>query len=522
MEIMKSINKIYSMLMLVMALVVLSSCDDDEFLEQTSPDQLTSESFWRNAADARSGLTAAYSELESRSSFWDGWQEGRPVVEWFRSDYALPGPDATNYEHWMQMFNFTYTNGHTFVYVLWRTNYKGLNFANQVITKVGEMTDEQISPEEKKQILGEAIFLRGYYHFKLLSLYEQIIVRNEFLSTENLDSPLSERSEAWTAVINDFSDAAEMLSYDTSLENYGRANRGAALAYLGKAYLHKAGDPTSAEGSDYDNAVAAFSQIVQDGPYDLETDFLSLFNGENENNMESIFELQFKSGDATSWNATRLHAFVGDWCVGGWGGIEASYHLVDAMKSEGMIANDGLYDNRLYGSLYFKDDYYNDPANPEEMQGYTWDQLITWQYGSADAKDDTAYFRKWLPNYVWNNSYVGVNVVLMRYADVLLMHAEALNESGNTPDAIALINQVRDVHGNMPATTAVSQDEVRDQIMHERTMELTLESTRFFDLRRWGKLDEAMQAAGRDGFSASAHAYLPVPLAEIQANPAID
>jgi hypothetical protein len=125
-------------------------------------------------------------------------------------------------------------------------------------------------------------------------------------------------------------------------------------------------------------------------------------------------------------------------------------------------------------------------------------------------------------NYVWNNGYVGVNVVLMRYADVLLMYAEALNETGNTPKAIDLINQVRNTHGLMPNMTVSTKEAVKTQIIHERTMELTLESTRFFDLRRWGMLDQAMQAAGRSGFSAAQHAYLPVPLSEIQANPKID
>lgn len=177
--------------------------------------------------------------------------------------------------------------------------------------------------------------------------------------------------------------------------------------------------------------------------------------------------------------------------------------------------------NRLYGTLYFKDPFYNDPQT-NEMQGYTWDVLVADTYGSADAKDQTAYFRKWLPNYVWNNSYIGLNVVLMRYADVMLMYAEALNETNQPALAIPLINQVRSTHGNMPPTTATTQSEVREQIKHERTMELTLESTRFFDLRRWGMLDQAMQAAGRTNFNAVKHSYLPVPLTEIQANPAVN
>ena len=105
----------------------------------------------------------------------------------------------------------------------------------------------------------------------------------------------------------------------------------------------------------------------------------------------------------------------------------------------------------------------------------------------------------------------------MRYADVLLMRAEALNENANTAEAITLINLVRTMHGKMPAITAVSKADVKTQIIHERTMEFQLESSRFFDLRRWGMLDAAMNAAGRSLTSAN-HAYLPVPLTEVKNN----
>lgn len=168
-------KNIFKLVIVTFILTTTTSCNDDEFLLQTSPDELNSSNFWRNAQDAQSGLVAAYSTLESRNDFWDGWQEGRPVVEYFRSDYALPGPDASNYAHWMSIFNFTYTNGHTFLDVIWKTNYKGLNFANQVITKVGLMTPEKISDAEKQQIIGEATFLRAYYHFKLLTDRKSVV-----------------------------------------------------------------------------------------------------------------------------------------------------------------------------------------------------------------------------------------------------------------------------------------------------------------------------------------------------------
>ena len=496
-------------------------CSGEEYLDKQPPDQLTSENFWRNAEDARSGLTAAYSELEARSNFWDGWQEGRSVVEYFRSDYALPGPDASNYSHWMSIYNFNYTNGHIFLDVLWSTNYKGINFSNQVIKNVAKMTADQISEDEKEQILGEAYFLRAYYHFKLLTLFEQIIIRDDVITTATLDKPLASRSEAWDFLLQDFETAANKLEFNINPQDYGRANKGAALGYLGKAYMYKAGDDTSSSPSDYQNAADALSKVVESGQYALVDDFKSLFNGSNENNQESVFELQFKSGDATSWNATRLHSFVADWAIGGWGGILADDRLVAKMKEEGMIAENGLYDNRLYASLYFDDPYFNDES-AKRMEGSTWDSLIEATYGDPNAKDDVAFFRKWLPEPVAGNGYIGLNVALLRYADVLLMYAEALNEIGNTGKAVELINAVRTSHGNVPPVNLNSKEAVFNQIVHERTMEFTLESVRFFDLRRWGMLDEAMNAAGRNGFNAQEHAYLPLPLSEIQTNTEIN
>jgi len=354
-----------------------------------------------------------------------------------------------------------------------------------------------------------------------LTLFEQIIIRDDAVTPGTLDKALSTRPEAWDFVFQDFKTAADKLNFEVQSQDYGRANKGAALGYLGKAYMYKAGDISSSSGDDYQNAAEAFSEIVESGQYALVDDFKSLFNGENENNKESIFELQFKSGDATSWNANRLHSFIADWAIGGWGGILADDRLVAEMKEEGVIAENGLYDNRLYASLYFDDPYFNDES-AKRMEGSTWNSLIEATYGDSDAKDDVAFFRKWLPEPVEGNGYIGLNVTLLRYADVLLMYAETLNETGNSEKAVELINKVRMLHGNVPPVDLNSKEAVFKQLVHERVMELTLESTRFFDLRRWGMLDEAMTAAGRNGFNAQEHSYLPVPLSEIQTNTEIN
>lgn len=115
-------------------------------------------------------------------------------------------------------------------------------------------------------------------------------------------------------------------------------------------------------------------------------------------------------------------------------------------------------------------------------------------------------------------SAVGTNMPLMRYANVLLMQAEVYNEQKHPEKAIPLINDVRRIHGKLPAMTGSDYEAVKAQIEHERLVEFALENSRFYDLRRWGKLDEAMKADGRTNFNSSTHSFLPIPLMEIQTN----
>jgi len=109
----------------------------------------------------------------------------------------------------------------------------------------------------------------------------------------------------------------------------------------------------------------------------------------------------------------------------------------------------------------------------------------------------------------------------MRYANVLLMKAEVLNLQGHPEQAIPIINEVRKVHGDMPEMKGTSQENVQAQIEHERMIEFPLEAWRFYDLRRWGKLDVALHAAGRTTFSAEKHSFYPIPQSEIKANSAL-
>ena len=200
-----------------------------------------------------------------------------------------------------------------------------------------------------------------------------------------------------------------------------------------------------------------------------------------------------------------------------------------------------MYDERLYNTLFFKDEFWNDGTGKIYGSDYAdlhWRWLTNDKGEYIDAngnviqkedleekgvKDfyDRPSFRKIAPYDTedLNNDLYGANVLLMRYVNVLLMKAEVLNEQGHPEQAIPIINEVREKHGNMPAMTGTSQEEVRAQIEHERIIEFPLEGYRFYDLRRWGKLEQALQSRG---FVKGKHEFYPIPLWEVNANASLN
>ena len=238
-----------------------------------------------------------------------------------------------------------------------------------------------------------------------------------------------------------------------------------------------------------------------------------MFDGSNKNSEESIFEIQFSMSSANGATyRTQFHQWMACSELGGWDEILPSQTLMDEFMKEG-VKSDGLYDNRLYETVYFQCPYFNDGTGKVLGQDYD-----DWFEGTSKNA-----FKKFLPSTAaeMEANYSAINVPLMRYANVLLMKAEVLNKQGHPEQAIPLINEVRKVHGGMPDMTGTSQDAVQAQIEHERMIEFPLENYRWYDLRRWGKLTEALQAAGRSGFNESNNAFYPIPQTELNANQAL-
>lgn len=495
---------------------LFSACDD--YLTVESPDQLTSSNFWRNQSDAEAGIAAAYSQLYLMTYANDMWSfpEIKWPVEAYREDIIQMGSDALNYPNWVELANYTYTNGNSQFSDYWQCYYKGISFANQVIEKAATIPDGNIDPSVRQQLINEGYFIRAFYHMQLLLNWKEIIVRDKYITNPaDLSKPLSSREEAWNLIIEDLNKAAALPAIRDA-ENVGRATSGSANAYLGYAYLTRAYEEVANKDTYLQSAVEAFNKVTG---YELVKDFNSMFNGDNKNSKESIFEIQFSMSSANgAAYRTQLHTWMAASELGGWDEILPSDILVNEFQKEGKIATTGFYDSRLYSTIFFQCDYFNDGTG--KVYGYEYDDIF--------SNDDGAYnrpvFRKFIPSTLegLNQNYSAINIPLMRYANVLLMKAEALNQQNHPDQAIPLINEVRRVHGDMPAMKGSSQEEVRAQIEHERMIEFPLENLRWYDLRRWGKLSSALSAAGREGFDDTKNSFYPVPLTELNSNDQIN
>ena len=486
-----------------------TSCED--FLTVSSPDELTTGNYWRDQSDAEAGLAAVYSQLYHGDSY--ATSEVRWPTEEYRADIVNLGSDAGNYDQWVALYNFTYTNGNTQFSYYYQDFCRGINFANQVIANVPNISAEQIDENTRNIILDEAHFLRGYYHLMLLLNWEKIIIRDEYITeTDQLNKPLSERTVCWDFIIEELKQATN-LPLSRNVDELGRATSGTAYSYLGLAYLTRAYEESAQKTTYLTEAADAFRQVINSGEYALVSgdNLIGMFNGTNKNCPESIFEAQYSASKA---NGSRHYSYINQWMgateLGGWDEILPSDMLVEEYMKEGEKA-DGLYDNRMYNTLFFRCPYYNDGTG--KVLGLDYDERFT---------IDKPVFRKFIsPTAEDMQESCDFNIPLMRYANVLLMMAETLNEQGQTSEAIPYINEVRTTHGGMEGIPNNSSYEtVKAQIEHERILEFPLESYRWYDMRRWQVTAERMQAAGRTGFDNSKLFY-PIPKWELDANPSV-
>lgn len=510
-------SKIFSYITVFLSLaLVTTSCVDNEDLTQLDPNNDSVDNFWKTDEDALQGVNAAYGSLLTDGTY----MRSTPLLLDARAD------DSRTNSPWGSMYNVGHFNSNVADASIYgwayETYYQGVYRANQVLTNVPgiEFADEAL----KNRIIGQAYFLRGLYLFHAVNMFKNVPLPTELA----VYYPQKTQDEGWAQVIADFKAAAELLpnSYvgiaGLDAGQKGRATKGAALGYLGKAYLFT---------KDFTNAKTTFKQVIDLGVYSLVANYRDNFTTANENNSESLFEVQFSrdaggvdlgwgGAPASGWGKTSARAITYAPRAFGWTDVQPTWALFNEFKEE--KTRTGEDDPRLDATIF-----YNKPGG---MQLYGKDFATFYASSPADLND--LFCRKYqnsdgqfADEYDWRS---GINERLLRYADVLLMYAECLNETGDTPGAYTYIQMVRD-RVNLPdlatAKPGMSQAQMREQIGHERFLEFPLEGHRFDDIRRWGWLQDPAKLAwlkARDAEFNSYTAgreYFPIPQLEMDNNP---
>lgn len=495
--------------------VTMAGCVTDEDLVQVNPNEDSEQSFWKTDEDAVKGVNAAYSALLADGTY----MRSTPLL------LDLKGDDTRSNSPWANMANVGKFNSNASDPAIYgwafEMYYQGIYRSNQVLTNVPNIEmDETL----KQRILGQAYFLRGLYLFHAVNMFKNVPVP---LTLDELKHPQKTQEEGWAQVKSDFQMAADMLPVTyvgitgPDADQKGRATKGAALAYLGKAQLFT---------NDFEGAKASFKAVIDLGVYSLVSNYRDNFTTANENNSESVFEVQFSreaGGVALGWGGipqadwgkTSARAITYGARQFGFTDVQPTWALYNEFMQEPTAA--GEVDPRLDATMF-----YNKPG----MMLYGQSFATVYANNSADLND--LFCRKYensdgdfANEFDWRS---GINERLMRYADVLMMYAECLNETGDTAGAYTYIQQVRTRVGLANLATVhpnMNQAQMREQIGHERMLEFALEGHRADDIRRWGWLQDATKLAWlkqRDSeFNTyvPGREYFPIPQLEMDTNP---
>lgn len=484
-------------------LALFSSCSDN--LELQNPSKVTTGSFWQTPEDLESGLATVYNVLvdNNNAGYWEiqAMQLKENRTENFVARNDVPGRYAVS-----SYKNTPSTSETTGMY---KAMYIGIFRANQVINYAPQI--KNIDETKRAQIVAEATFLRGLNYFNLVNEFGSVPIFTDLVK-ESADyfKEKSTEEEVWKQVIADFQAAATSPLpeiYPSALK--GRVTKNTAIAYLGKSYLYL---------KDWAKAEEQFSKLVNNesaNGFGLLDDYAQLFDGKHENSKESVFEIQFsRQGGATIWGgnpsertrATTMAQELAPGEVGGWFELLPTKVLLDAMTKEKTADNN--FDPRALATLawnYPGSTYYNSD--------------FATKFGA-----NAIWIRKnqnW-----WNNDEGGwkseLNEYAMRYADVLLMLAEAKTMQGKVAEAIPLVKRIRDrAKLAVIPMTGWNQTQMMDEIMHQRNIEFAREGIHWYDLRRWGTLEKVIKASKVGGYLnySAKYNYFPIPESELNNNP---
>lgn len=537
-----------------LSLLTLISCNDTFDELAVNPNQQDVDNFYTSAENLNKGVLGIYSYISTPRAMGASGAKlmiNRGDEGSDRSDYGVPGQYTaaltSSYYTIVQPFSLFYT---------------AASQSCQMIDAIPKV--EMENKELQNAYLGEAYFLRAFSHWFLFLHWRNIPLMDKMPTSAKDYRAQATPEDTWDFIISDLQKARELLPVKGfwGKEYPGRVTRAAATALLGKAYLYRSGIEKyygSSTKTYYEEAAECFDEIIkgEDGAYKLMDEYDDNFRVETENNDESIFEIQFL-GDAVNTNFNPGLTNSGAWRD------TRGYYPPTTMNTSHQVMHDWVYnsfanskdvngytDHRMFSTLIFDDQAKEINARPGDVATCYDGKTFAEYYGStgfASVSEGASHYKSagkkgvdWtLPTenpgnnmYMWYTRANGMNYTYIRYADVLLMYAEAVLSGGKQGSISALeaVNKVRQrASVNLSALTSVDMNAIEN----ERVLELTEEGHRFFDLLRWGKLatrfheleasDPYFKQYGQSeylGFKENKDEWLPIPVDEVEGNPYI-
>jgi len=405
------------------------------------------------------------------------------------------------------MDNFTLTSTNKFCETLWSGHYNSIGAANQALKALAVAS---VDDELKNRLTGEVRFLRGYLYFNLVRMYGgvplvlRVPVDADDANTDPVFQTRATASVVYDSIIQDLEYAVTNLPPRGTLDP-GHATKGAAQTLLAKVYMYKASNPDNpSPNTDWQNVFDLTDAVITSGKYSLANDYASLWRQSSDNNVESIFEIQTGEFNNANLNPDLYtvcqgarQGGSGGWDDLGWGFNTPSQNLINAYEPG---------DVRKTGTIIFIDN------SGTHVGTRLWDGF---RIPSKDSVENLyynykAYTSRNKEQYaIPNDKNRPKNIRILRYADVLLMYAEAAVHLGQgTPDE--KINLIRDRADLLPKAGVTIND-----IWQERRVELAMEHDRFWDVIRQGNAEAVMHAAGKTNFEAGKHELLPIPNSQI-------
>jgi len=492
---MKILSIKYVLMALWIATITLAGCSD--FLDEADPSNFTEENYFTKPEHATSSINAIYAAM--RDPLESGFNGGAWMMTEFATGLAATDLGQAVNSYFVKDLNNTSDNGYGQTY--WRAYYKGIANANLSIAKIPQI---KMDSEEVKKLLGEAHFLRAWYYFHLVRMFGHIPLITEpvALQSEQLRPVPAEPEAVYNFIVEDLktAEAAGLPWRDAS----GRVSLGAVKSLLAEVYLTMAGYPLQKGDAYFDLAAKTAQEVISSGEFSLFANYAALHDPAKKNVEENIFMIQYKTQILPSnWQVSIIpyNKNISQYSDET-GGIYATADFVKSYGAEDLRAKEKQF-------FFTKFTHEADRKKEVDLGGY-----FIYKHFDVVAQTSTA------------NS--DLNWPLIRYADVLLVYAEASNEvNGPTAAAYDAVNAIR-ARAGLPTLSALSKEQFREAVWKERWHELCFENTTWFDMVRLrkafnvntGKFDDYVGHQFSYGPTLKERELLfPIPTSEVLNNP---